>query len=106
MFARDKGAAENVLRDLDFLRLHIFRPGCIHAVAKRREPNFGYRVMRALWPVVRVAYPNAGVASDVLAHAMTTVGLDGPDDVSYPDAVLENRDIRAIAAASASSPTR
>jgi uncharacterized protein YbjT (DUF2867 family) len=94
-FARHKGAAEKALLELDFPRAHIFRPGYIYPVTPRREPNVTYRIMRALYPIVRRVYPNVGIASDELARAMLHAGLHGTG--AHEDPVLENRDIRALA---------
>jgi uncharacterized protein YbjT (DUF2867 family) len=96
-FARYKGAAENALLALGFPRVHIFRPGYIYPVAPRREPNVTYRIMRALYPLLRRIYPNIGIASDDLARAMSYAGLHGTGAHEGP--VLENRDIRALAQA-------
>jgi nucleoside-diphosphate-sugar epimerase len=97
-FARYKGAAEKALIDLAFADLVIFRPGYIYPVTPREEPNFSYRVTRVLWPVLRRIWPNLGLASEDLALAMVHAGLYGKGDPSGP--VLENRDIRMLAAAS------
>ncbi|MCB9894908.1 MAG: hypothetical protein H6839_10700 [Planctomycetes bacterium] len=94
-FARYKGEAEKGLLAAGFPRVHIFRPGYIYPVTPRREPNFGYRVFRALWPVVRLIYPNAGIASDALASAMVDAGLSSAE--TAPPTILENRDIRQLA---------
>jgi len=94
-FARYKGEAENALLRRGFPRVHIFRPGYIYPVAPRREPNFGYRLFRWLYPVLRHLYPNVGLASDALARAMVDAGLHGTPGHSSP--ILENRDIRALA---------
>ncbi|MCP4654398.1 MAG: hypothetical protein GY856_03155 [bacterium] len=96
-FARYKGAAENALVELGFPRVHIFRPGYIYPVEPRREPNVSYRIVRALYPVLRRVYPNLGIASDDLARAMVHAGLHGTGSHEVP--VLENRDIRALAEA-------
>jgi uncharacterized protein YbjT (DUF2867 family) len=95
-FARDKGAAENALSALGFSRLHVFRPGYIYPPKPRKEPNLSYRVMRALYPALRVVYPNVGIAADALANVMLDVGLHG---VESGDVVLENKAIRALAGA-------
>lgn len=94
-FARYKGAAETALLDLGFPRVHVFRPGYIYPVVPRREPNLSYRIMRALYPVARLIYPDIGIPSDDLARAMVHAGLHGtPGD---PSPILENRDIRELA---------
>lgn len=91
MYARDKGAAENYLLRKGFDRLHIFQPGYIYPVTPRREPNFSYRLMRALYKPVSALYPNIGVTSEMLARAMVRAAFDG-----YPSDTLENREIRRI----------
>lgn len=94
-FARYKGAAERGLLALGFPRVHIFRPGYIYPVTPRREPNLGYRVSRALYPVIRRVYPNVGLPADDLARAMLHAALHGAGEHAAP--VLENADIRALA---------
>ena len=94
-FARDKGAAENFLFSAGFPKVHTFRPGYIYPVTPRAEPNTLYRIMRALYkPFFSWALPNSTIPSTELAHAMVLVGLDG-----HAEAILENRDIRAVAKA-------
>lgn len=94
-FARYKGAAEAALLGKGFPRVFIFRPGYIYPVTPRIEPNFSYRLMRGLYPVLRVVYPNVGVASDVLAAAMLKAAFQG----AAVAPVLENRDIVALGTA-------
>lgn len=96
-FARDKGTAENALLALGFERLYLFRPGYIYPVTRRREPNLGYLLLRPLYPVLRRIYPDVGIESDALARAMVDAGLDGLGGPLPERAVLENRDIRALA---------
>lgn len=93
-FARYKGEAERGLAELGLGRLHVFRPGYIYPVTPRQEPNFSYRAMRAMWPLMRAVYPNGGIPSDELAQAMVHAGLHGTS--AHQDPVLENRDIRAF----------
>lgn len=95
MYARDKGAAENLLRAMEFDRLHIFRPGYIFPVTPRREPNLAYRGLRALYPLARRIYPNLGIDSDRLAAAMVRVSLGG-DGTPREQVVWDNRELRAL----------
>jgi hypothetical protein len=88
-FARHKGVAENALTELGFGRLHVFRPGYIYPVEKRKEPNTMYAVLRVIFPALRAIVPNSGIDSTVLADAMVRAGLVGCEKT-----VLENRDIR------------
>src|ERR1700746_1718329 len=93
-FARYKGEAENALLAAGFSRLYIFRPAYIYPVEPRKEPNFSYRVLRSIYPVFRMLFPNQVIRADDLAHAMVDVVVRGTDK---PESrILENRDIRAI----------
>ena len=94
-FARYKGEAENALLSTGFPSVYIFRPAYIYPVQPRNEPNFSYRLLRAIYPVFRVLFPNQVVRADQLARSMVDVVVnkaEGPASV-----VLENRDIRALA---------
>jgi uncharacterized protein YbjT (DUF2867 family) len=94
MFARDKGAAENILLGLGFENTYLFRPGYIYPSTPRKEPNATYKLMRWLYkPVLSKLYPNIGIPSEDLAAAMVETGLHSGDK-----STLENRDIRTIAA--------
>jgi uncharacterized protein YbjT (DUF2867 family) len=58
-FARYKGEAENALLAAGFPRVLIFRPAYIYPVEPRKEPNFGYRLLRAVYPAFRLV-PQSG----------------------------------------------
>ena len=47
-FARYKGEAEKALLAAGFPGVYLFRPAYIYPVEPRREPNLGYRVLRAV----------------------------------------------------------
>ncbi len=87
-FARDKGTIENRLSAKGLGGFHSFRPGYIYPVTPRAEPNFGYRMMRWLYPLIRMGGDNSSIKSTELAQAMFQVGLDG-----HKLEILENRDI-------------
>ena len=74
-FARYKGAAEKASLEMGFPCVHIFRPGYIYPVTPRKEPNLVYRLTRVLYPILRHIYPNIGIPSENLAHAMVHAGL-------------------------------
>jgi uncharacterized protein YbjT (DUF2867 family) len=93
-FARYKGAAEKALLAAGFPRLYIFRPAYIYPVEPRKEPNFSYRLMRAIYPAFRLLFPNQAIRADDLARAMVDVVI-GPTTAG-PNQVFENRDIRAL----------
>ena len=95
-FARYKGEAENALLGRGFASVYIFRPAYIYPVTPRREPNFGYRLLRAIYPAFRVLFPNQVIRTDDLARAMVEVAVRGAGEPR--DLILENRDIQAIVA--------
>ena len=94
-FARSKGEAEKALSTAGFPRLYIFRPAYIYPVQPRREPNFSYRLLRAIYPAFRMLFPNQVIPSDDLARTMVEAALRGTGE--SPIQVLENRDIRVLA---------
>jgi uncharacterized protein YbjT (DUF2867 family) len=93
-FARYKGQAEKALLAAGFPHVYLFRPAYIYPVELRKEPNFSYRLMHAIYPVFRVLFPNQVIRADDLARAMVDVALR-PTEKSQ-SVVLENRDIRAM----------
>ena len=93
-FARYKGAAEKALLGAGFSRIYIFRPAYIYSVQPRKEPNFSYRLLRAVYPVFRMMFPNLVIRSDALARVMVDVSVrETPERASL---VFENRDILAM----------
>ena len=78
-FARYKGEAENALSAAGFPRLYILRPAYIYPVQPRREPNFGYRLLRAIYPAFRVLFPNQVIRADDLARTMVDVATGGTE---------------------------
>ena len=93
-YARFKGEAEQALLAVGFPCVYIFRPAYIYPVEPRREPNFGYRLLRGIYPVFRVLFPNQVIRADDLARAMVDVAVRRRGE--YGGVVLENRDIRAM----------
>jgi uncharacterized protein YbjT (DUF2867 family) len=93
-FARYKGEAERALVAAAFPRLYIFRPAYIYAVKPRIEPNFSYRLLRAIYPVFRMLLPNQVIPADALARAMVEVAVRKTAEGT--NQILENRDIRAM----------
>src|SRR5260221_1015179 len=73
VFARYKGKAEKELLAAGFPRLYIFRPAYIYPVEPRKEPNFSYRLLRAIYPAFRVLFPNQTIRADDPARAMVDV---------------------------------
>ena len=62
----------------------------------RREPTFSYRVLRAIYPVFRLLFPNQVIRADDLAHTMVDAAVRDVG-AERQTIVLENRDIRALA---------
>jgi uncharacterized protein YbjT (DUF2867 family) len=92
-FARYKGEAENALLATGFPRVYLFRPAYIYPVEPRKEPNFSYRLLRAIYPAFQLLFPNQVIRADDLARAMVDVAIQGTDRGGR---VFENRDIRAM----------
>ena len=86
-FARYKGMAENQIAKLN-IKLYSFRPGYIYPVEKRKEPNVGYKIMKALYPIVKLLGDKYSVKYTELASAIFNVGLNGAEKQ-----ILENEDI-------------
>jgi uncharacterized protein YbjT (DUF2867 family) len=93
-FARYKGEAEKALLAAGFPHVCIFRPAYIYPVEPRKEPNFSYRLLRAIYPVFRALFPNQVIRADDLARAMVDVAIWRTGE--RRGQVLENRDIRAL----------
>jgi uncharacterized protein YbjT (DUF2867 family) len=93
-FARYKGQAEKALLAAGFPRVYLFRPAYIYPVEPRKEPNFNYRLIRAIYPVFRVLFPNQVIRVDDLARAMVDVVLRQTQE--RQGVVFENRDIRSM----------
>jgi uncharacterized protein YbjT (DUF2867 family) len=93
-FARYKGEAENALLVADFPHLYIFRPAYIYPVEPRKEPNFSYRLLRAIYPAFRVLFPNQVIRADDLGRAMVDVAVRGTGE--QRSLIFENRDIRTM----------
>jgi uncharacterized protein YbjT (DUF2867 family) len=93
-FSRYKGHAEKALLAAGLPRVYLFRPAYIYPVEPRKEPNFNYRLLRAVYPVFQVLFPNQVIRADDLARAMVDVVLRQTQE--REDLVFENRDIRAM----------
>jgi uncharacterized protein YbjT (DUF2867 family) len=93
-FARYKGEAEKALLAAGFPRVYLFRPAYIYPVEPRKEPNFNYRMLRAVYPLFQVLFPNHAIRADDLARAMVDVVLRQTQEREA--LVFENRDIRGM----------
>jgi uncharacterized protein YbjT (DUF2867 family) len=77
-----------------FPHVYLFRPAYIYPVEPRNEPNFSYRLLRTVYPVFRVLFPNQVIRADDLARAMVDLVLRQTHE--RQGLILENRDIRAM----------
>jgi uncharacterized protein YbjT (DUF2867 family) len=103
-FARYKGQAEKSLLAAGFPRVYLFRPAYIYPVLPRQEPNFSYRLLRALYPAFRLLFPNQVIRADDLGWAMMDVVLRPTQE--RQGLVFENRDIRAMVKSQMPVPDR
>jgi uncharacterized protein YbjT (DUF2867 family) len=92
-FARYKGEAEKALLGTGFSQVYIFRPAYIYPVEPRKEATWSYGLLRAVYPVFSVLFPDQVVRADDLARVMVDAALQG---TPLPGPVFENRDIRAM----------
>ena len=92
-FARYKGEAESALLAAGFGAVYIFRPAYIYPVKPRKEPNLGYRLLRAIYPVFRMSFPSQVIRADDLARLMVDVAVRRTKERRA--SVFENNDIRA-----------
>ena len=92
-FARYKGEAEEALLRIGFPHVYVFRPAYIYPVEPRKEPNFSYRLLRAIYPAFRLLFPNQVIRADDLARVMVEVVVRG--DGEARNRIFENRDIEA-----------
>lgn len=86
-FARYKGMAENQIAKMN-LKFYSFRPAYIYPVVPREEPNFAYRIIKVLYPLLKAFGEKYSIKSTELANAIFNVGLNGADKQ-----ILENQDI-------------
>jgi uncharacterized protein YbjT (DUF2867 family) len=93
-FARYKGEAENALLAAGFQAVYIFRPAYIYPVKPRKEPNLGYRLLRAIYPVFQVLFPSQVIRADDLARVMVDLAVRGTKERRV--SVFENNDIRVM----------
>jgi uncharacterized protein YbjT (DUF2867 family) len=91
-FARYKGEAEKALLGAGFPRLYIFRPAYIYPVEPRKEPNFSYRLLRSVYPLFQLLFPNQVIRADDLATSMVDIVVRTGERTE--PVILENRDIR------------
>lgn len=96
MWARVKGRTENALQRLPFQAVYLFRPGVIQPLHGARSSTPAYRwfytLTKPLLSPLRALLPNRILSTESIGLAMLEVARHGA-----PKAVLETRDIRALA---------
>jgi len=96
MWARVKGRTENALLKLPFKAAYMFRPGFIQPMHGIRSRTRLYRALYTavgpLYPLWKTLFPGFVTTTEKVGRAMIRAARDGA-----PKAVLENRDINALA---------
>jgi uncharacterized protein YbjT (DUF2867 family) len=92
MWARVKGRAENALMRLPFKAVYNFRPSLMKPAPGQKNLKAGYRAALVFYPLLNLFFP--GIPLNDVGRAMLHCVRSGA-----PKAVLEARDIRALAAA-------
>jgi uncharacterized protein YbjT (DUF2867 family) len=99
MWARVKGAAENVVRGAGFKAAYMFRPGLIQPLHGITSRTRAYRAAYTLlWPLVsllRLLFPRSVTTTENVGRAMLEAARRGA-----PKPYLENADINDLARAS------
>jgi uncharacterized protein YbjT (DUF2867 family) len=97
MWARVKGRTENALLQMPFKAVFLFRPAYIqplHGIrTKTRWYGAAYALMRPLYPLWKMLFPNYVTTTECVGRAMLSVTKRG-----FPKPVLENRDINGMCA--------
>lgn len=97
MWARVKGRTENALLQMPFKAVFLFRPAYIqplHGIrTKTRWYGAAYALMRPLYPLWKMLFPNYVTTTECVGRAILSVTKRG-----FPKPVLENRDINRMCA--------
>jgi len=97
MWARVKGRTENALLQMRFKAVFLFRPGYVqllHGIrTKTAWYGAAYALMRPLYPLWKMLFPNYVTTTECVGRAMLNVTKRG-----FPKSVLENRDINVLCA--------
>jgi len=99
MWARVKGMTENRLLEIPFRAVYLLRPGYIQPMkgirSKTRLYQAMYTLLGPLYPVWKTLFPNIVTNTELVGRAMIRVADEGS-----PQAILETRDINAVASQS------
>jgi uncharacterized protein YbjT (DUF2867 family) len=96
LFARVKGKTENLLKNEPVGRLVVTRPGGVIPTVWPRQPRWTERLLRPVMSAIEPMATGIAIKSLDLGRALVQVALD-----STVTGLLENRDLRRIAAARA-----
>ncbi len=91
-FARYKGKTESKLTAMGFPHVYVFRPGYIYPVEPRKEPNFSYSLLRSIYPMFKLLFPDLVIRTDDLARAMVETTVQ--KTLGRGSTIFENHDIR------------
>lgn len=95
MWARVKGKTENALLQMPFKAVFLFRPAYIqplHGIrTKTRWYGAAYVVIRPLYPLWKMLFPNYVTTTECVGRAMLNVTKRG-----FPNPVLESREINRM----------
>lgn len=94
MWARVKGRTENALLRCGFEHAYNFRPGFMRPTRGQQNIHGYYKVIGALYPVLRLLAPHQVSTMRQVGRAMINAAAKG-----YPHSTLEIRDINILAAA-------
>ena len=96
-WARVKGRTENALLQMRFKTVFLFRPGYVQPLhgIRTKTALYGaaYALMRPLYPLWKMLFPNYVTTTECVGRAMLNVTKRG-----FPKPVLENRDINRMCA--------
>ncbi len=92
MWARVKGKAENSLKSFPFKDLYLMRPAYIQPVKGVKPSYFMYKVLRPIYPLLKLFFPKYVTNTGELGQAMINAVLYGSARKT-----LENKDIIQLA---------
>ena len=91
MWARVKGKTENSLMKLPFKKVYNFRPGFMKATLGQKNIKSYYKYFGALYPLLRILFPNQVSTLREVGLAMINSVLKGSSTQ-----ILEVKDINAL----------
>ena len=98
---RVKGKTENALAALPFKKVYHFRPGLMKPTAGQKNIKGSYKVIAALYPILRRLFPRHACTLRQVGLSMINSVLKG-----YPKQILAIKDIQESSQFEESSPVR